>query len=123
MGLYESFGNIPQHLQSILNGDCQCLSGIKCFNQHYECRKTAVLINKEGIEFLVIEQIFKIQSDHILSGSKYIGVSENCSRINLISSDVKDFVLLSNLKFKHSYQIYVDESFTFVVPYFYLELV
>ena len=121
---FPSDGQGPRELIGILPSINYCLSGLKFFNQHYECRKSAILAKMgQDIEFIVIEKIFNVENDHILFGSCYIGISENCSKVNLVSLGAKNFQYLSHMKYKHSYQIYCDGTNLFVVPYFCLEII
>ena len=115
------FQPLPELLTSFQNNEIVSLSALKQHNNHYKCHKSAIFFkNRDQLEFLEIEHIFKIQSQYFFYGNIYVCFNEN-NYIYFGPFVRKDYVVLSNLYNRHSYEIYHKDSNKFIVPYYYIE--
>ena len=115
---------LPSLMSSLQSDEVYSLTSLKMYNSTFKCFKSAILLNQsiETIQFLYVEQIFKISGNYFLYGTIHDAYSETEGQYFLEPSQNHNFVILSSLSSTFSYEVYSKDTQKFIVSYFNLNI-
>ena len=100
------------------------MNGLKYRNEEFYIFRSAVIYSNTicMIEFLELENIFKINGSYIFYGTVSSSFEDEYNKMILVKTSRKGFIHCLEDKHLISHEIYCDSSVRFVIPFFELNI-